>query len=151
MNILRLLFPQFFRPHEVANTGQMRHDDLRVFLQADAVADLDWLYDDQPSHVYRLIVLDHDRSRVDHALGSAWRLEETAVPPVLIQTRATGRLLIPYVFFPSISWEEQIVRIRWYGPKLRPPRDPLPEDEIPGFGSAAEALRLVWEAMPASR
>jgi hypothetical protein len=119
-----------------------------VLLDGKPIAQLDWIEDNQPSHIYRLTLLDPDRSKTEFALKTDENLQSEMLKAerVLIQDRITGWIKVPWLYLTAIYWESGIVYIRDACRFEPPPREPLPGDEIPGWGSVADAHRLIQEA-----
>ncbi|MGV3723246.1 MAG: hypothetical protein ACO1SX_20285 [Actinomycetota bacterium] len=132
-------------------SGMLKHipapltSTLRVLLDGEHIADLDWLYDAQPVHHYRLTLLTEDRSKVEYALDRAARRDDDL--RVLLQNSDSGGLQAETFHISYISWEEHTVRMCGYGSFHPPPRQALPDDEVAGFGTWAEAQRLVREGI----
>jgi hypothetical protein len=109
------------------------------------VGELDHLHYDQPAHIYRLTALTDDRSKLEYALNST-RREETY--RLLLQDRDTG-WLSPDAYFTTRLRAEGTLALRLFGPFCRAPREPLPGDQVAGFGSWTDAQQLVREAVEA--
>jgi hypothetical protein len=136
-------------PHEESDIGKSMH----VLLDGKPIAQLDWIDDDQPSHIYRLTLIDTDRSKTEFALKTDENLQSEMLKAerVLIQDRYSGWIKVPWLYLTAIYWERGTVYIRDACRFEPPPREPLPEDEIPGWGSVADAHKLIQETMRLDR
>ena len=80
-----------FRPHY--RYFKQRHKEhesgWRVLLDGQCVAELDYLRDDQPFHLFSLLCHTDDQSKIDHALRSAGIRDPD--PRIEFENRASGR------------------------------------------------------------
>jgi hypothetical protein len=121
-----------------------RKPSLRVLLDGEHIANLDWLYDNQPLHYYLMTALTDDRSKLAYALDQNIKREDEL--RVVLQSAETGGLMAECFFIANI-WEDDVVTTREFGFFVQPRRETRVDDEVPGFGSWAEARALVKVAV----
>ena len=121
---------------------------LQVLLDGKPIAQLDWIADDQPWHVYLITLIDPDQSKTEFALKTDEYLQSEMLKAerVLIQDRNSGWIKVPWLYLTAIYWEKGLLYTRDACRFEPPPRDPLPGDEMPGWGSVEDAHRLIQEA-----
>jgi hypothetical protein len=100
-------------------------------------------------HVYRLTARTADREKIEYALHQT--IDRPDELRTALQDSVTGYLMPESFFLSNVSWDDGTVRTREFGFYVPPPREPLPEDHIPGFGTWEEARHRLAQAVEVER